>query len=1091
MRCLLLFFLLCFSAIAKADDPPSLEIRNVEFSASKLNLNDSSVAITITLYAFSLESEVTYAFGNLYQPIGYPSTHYKYFSFRDWSLTNEENIYTSSQTIIMGQNSAPGFWRLQVSSLQNKAGNRVSNINSDDLESMGITSTIEVLNDNEIDVTPPSFANIEFSTTEVDLINGENKVTVTITLKDEKAPVVGATIVFNPSKGIPESHTRYYTFQSYEWIQGEEENTYVGTKVINFTTSTFANGIWGVSINRLTDEHNNQTIPTDYLSSEALDTRGVNPYLTVINSSALDIEAPKFSGLTFSSQYIDVSSGDQAVNITVEVTDDNKPAASYFVLQDPTGERRVLWFSNWKKGTENNHFLGSSSFTFNDTHMSGFWQVSEFYLQDGFKNRRQTAIGPRELLLRGIDPYIRVNVTDEDVSDLSIEVEGEQYVYLDEVLENVFSIGVNQFDAFSGELEFVFELVGGLRFAGISMVNAEVVTNSCHIFTTYGSCRATSENWNDAQFLLKTKIKKIGKHSVTAGIFFYEDSLENIELDLFNNSTTLKLSTINYPASESDFDGDGIKNDLDMDDDADGIPDVVEEEFGLDSQDHDDGMLDLDGDGVSNSAEYLAGTDMKDITESPTDKGFYTSFDYSNTAPLNISSNYTRVMQNDIDDSYVIKRSFTANDNNDLVLRLSGQMEVGTLSFASKMEQGVSFVILINGESTTYDSKIALGDSWYYYRFEVDTGFSDIEIRFIGDVDQENINVLVDDLFIPIKPRALVPGDFDGDGRAEIAMRNPLNYQNYWKELSQGDFNEQKFGGQRDDIPVNGDFDGDGKADWAIRRRSNQTWYVKQSSNDEVISKHFGKEAGDIPVAADYDGDGITDFAIRRPSNSKWYILQSSDGKLVVKRFGLQRTDVPVPADYDGDGKADIAVRRPSNGTWYVLRSLDNKVEVTRFGVQANDIPVPADYDGDGNADIAVRRAADSTWYILQSSDKKIRKVRFGIQVADIPVVSDYDGDGKADIAVRRSSSYMWFVLLSSTNEVYSEEFGRSAKLVPLLAPILQRLSMTRNVSAKAKSDDYLPVDDGYEDRLEYIESTSVVSPEFKGKETLETVTEF
>jgi hypothetical protein len=353
------------------------------------------------------------------------------------------------------------------------------------------------------------------------------------------------------------------------------------------------------------------------------------------------------------------------------------------------------------------------------------------------------------------------------------------------------------------------------------------------------------------------------------------------------------------------------------------------------------------------------------------------------------------------------------------------------------------------------------------------------------DTDDDNDGILDFNDAYPHNPdttlggNAYVAGDYDGDGKAEIAARNPISGYNYWKELAESDFNEQQFGRVDNDIPINGDFDGDGKADWAVRRRTNQTWYVKQSSDGEIISKRFGVQSSDIPVAADYDGDGKTDFAIRRSSNSTWYILQSSDGKLIQKRFGLQRSDIPVPADYDGDGKADIAIRRPSNGTWYVLRSLDNKVEVTRFGVQANDIPVPADYDGDGNADIAVRRAADRTWYILQSSDKKIRKVRFGIQAADIPVVSDYDGDGKADIAVRRSSSYMWFVLFSRSNEVYSEEFGRSAKLVPLLAPILQRLSMTRNVSAQSKTAKSWAFDDGYEDLLQYKEFTSASDIEF------------
>jgi hypothetical protein len=538
----------------------------------------------------------------------------------------------------------------------------------------------------------------------------------------------------------------------------------------------------------------------------------------------------------------------------------------------------------------------------------------------------------------------------------------------------------------------------------------------------------------------------------------------------------------NDPYESADTDSDGMGNNQDEDDDGDGIPDSVETLLGLDLLLRYDARGDLDGDGRSNLSEYLLGSDPNDPKDLPRDKGIFVSFEYSEVIPLTISPNYSRTNTNMIDGSDVLIRRFSPSDNEDLVLKIRGQMKEGRLGFAYKIDRSGSLDIQINGRRALYDDErsISLGNSWYYYSIEVEAGYADIELIFGAGSSSGYSSTYLDALFIPmVKPS--VAADFDGDGRAEIAVRNPLNYQNYWKELAEPDFSEEQFGRVGNDIPISGDFDGDGKADWAVRRRANQTWYVKQSSDGEIISKRFGLQSSDIPVAADYDGDGKTDFAIRRPSNSTWYILQSSDGKLIQKRFGLQRSDIPVPADYDGDGKADIAVRRPSNGTWYVLRSLDNKVEVTRFGVQANDIPVPADYDGDGNADIAVRRAADRTWYILQSSDKEIRKVRFGIQTEDIPVVSDYDGDGKADIAVRRPSSYMWFVLLSSSNEVYSEEFGRSAKLVPVLAPILQRLSMTRNVSAQSKASESAAFDDGYEDLLQYKETTSPISPEFKG----------
>lgn len=266
-----------------------------------------------------------------------------------------------------------------------------------------------------------------------------------------------------------------------------------------------------------------------------------------------------------------------------------------------------------------------------------------------------------------------------------------------------------------------------------------------------------------------------------------------------------------------------------------------------------------------------------------------------------------------------------------------------------------------------------------------------------------------------------VSGDFDGDRIADIALYSPTtqtwqvrqsSIRNVVLSTEGANVTSFNFGIDADDIPVPADYDGDGVADLAVRNPATRTWYIQNSSRsnfnsdeqDGIQRIRFGLDEQDIPVPADYDGDGVADIAVRRPSNQMWFIRNSSgsnfnsdrsDGIQRI-RFGLNVNDIPVPADYDGDGIADIAVRRPSNQTWFVQNSSDTNfnsprgdgIQRVRFGLREEDIPVPADYDGDGITDFAVRRPSNQMWFILRSSDGEIISVSFGSLSTDVPLAA-------------------------------------------------------------------------------------------------------
>ncbi len=121
------------------------------------------------------------------------------------------------------------------------------------------------------------------------------------------------------------------------------------------------------------------------------------------------------------------------------------------------------------------------------------------------------------------------------------------------------------------------------------------------------------------------------------------------------------------------------------------------------------------------------------------------------------------------------------------------------------------------------------------------------------------------------------------------------------------------------DQPVPGDYDGDGKDDVAIWRPADGTWWALHSGFPTVTSEYYRAVQwglyGDIPVPGDFNSDGKLDHAIWRPGEGNWYIRDLVQESYEVIQWGLPG-DIPLVGDYNGDRVLDIAVNRAFS--WFI-----------------------------------------------------------------------------------------------------------------------------------------------------------------------------
>ena len=282
-------------------------------------------------------------------------------------------------------------------------------------------------------------------------------------------------------------------------------------------------------------------------------------------------------------------------------------------------------------------------------------------------------------------------------------------------------------------------------------------------------------------------------------------------------------------------------------------------------------------------------------------------------------------------------------------------------------------------------------------------------------------------------PKDIKSGDFDGDGKQDLVYADgsdpAISIRRNTSTLgviSFGPDDAQGVGNDPGSVAF-GDFDGDGKPDLAVSNDYDASISIlKNISTIGTIlfsyTVHYPTDGGtETIVAGDIDGDGLEDLIVGEGDDSvSIYKNISTCGNIIFAPkinfiTGNFYNKVAI-GDIDGDNKPDLVTVRGVNNI-SILKNTSTPGSISfapkvdfATGFYPGNVSL-GDLDGDGKIDMAVANSDDST-ISLYKNNSVIGTIAFspkvdfvvGFQPNSI-AIGDIDGDGKPDLAVANSGS--------------------------------------------------------------------------------------
>jgi hypothetical protein len=377
-------------------------------------------------------------------------------------------------------------------------------------------------------------------------------------------------------------------------------------------------------------------------------------------------------------------------------------------------------------------------------------------------------------------------------------------------------------------------------------------------------------------------------------------------------------------------------------------------------------------------------------------------------------------------------------------------------------------VVKVPNASGTFDASVVAGDfngdgrtdlaltgasTWRNVPVAFSHGDGSFDLKYSPD-DETDEDIARFSLWAAAPGAQILTGDFNGDGRTDLALTGASAWRNVPVAFSNGDGSFKVTSAEPSDFAswasepgvtvTTGDFNNDGRTDVALTPGPRSEWTglpVALSNGDgtfEVTNKPLedfatlARVPGVRVTAGDFNNDGRTDVVLIPGPESEWtglpVALSNGDGTFEVTNEPLEdfATLARVPGvkvtagDFNNDGRTDLALT--GGAKWETIpvafSNGDGKFEVTDLPApnftgwaQVPGVKVTAgDFNNDGSTDLALTGGAkwetmpvafsngDGTFEV---TNEPLKDFAGWAQAPGATVVSgDFDANGATDMVL-------------------------------------------------------------------------------------------